>query len=501
MSSVAAHIRYLIKGVRPFHIGFALYLAFSYSYLHDIMPLMGQAGLPSAASAWYLGVFFGVKMLVFSGCIAIACKRPTFSSTSTLSVCAALLIVIGIALSTVTLRLGGFSFGPSESMLMLAIAACLLGGGDALMLMLWGRFCGTLSLRAVYLFVLSSYIVSLLIYALFVELPPLVILVIAIIGVALVPLMLKKSMADRAVEAIEPTRLSLRGALASLWRPVFITATFAFMSNLTLFVSGQQSVDVEAARVTSTVVTLLVVIAMILPAILFPRRVDIGIAYRVALPIAAGGFLLLAFFWNEGGGIANSMVAMGWLISDVISWCIVANVVHQTKLPAFVLYGASEATIGFASLLGVVIGFSFSEFIETGGATIMALALVAVYLLSTVVLFVLKDRSIADYSADQPDDAPAPNKTAGTFQGSAADNVIEDGFERRCRMIAEQAQLTPRESDVLGCLAQGRSTQYIAEKFTLSENTVKSHVRNVYQKLGVHSKQDVIDMINRDPKA
>ena len=40
----------------------------------------------------------------------------------------------------------------------------------------------------------------------------------------------------------------------------------------------------------------------------------------------------------------------------------------------------------------------------------------------------------------------------------------------------------------------------MAEKFTVSENTVKSHVKNVYQKLGVHSKQDVIDIINEKPK-
>lgn len=495
MGSIAGHIRDSIKGTKPFHIGFALYLAFSFSYLHDVMPLMGEAHLSGFAPASYLGVFFAVKVLVFAGCAVLVYRNPRFTATSTLSICAALLLVIGIVLSTIILRMSGFSFGPSESTLLLAIAACLLGVGDALMLLLWGRFCGTLSLRAAYLFVLSSYIVSLLFYALFVELPPLAILVIAIVGIAVVPIMLKKSMDARTVETADADRPSLRKALGSLWRPVFITATFAFMSNLTLFVSGQQSVNVDEARLTSTIVTLLVVIAMILPAILFPRRVNIAIAYRIALPIAAGGFLLLAFFWNSGGGVANSMVAMGWLISDVISWCIIANVVHQTKLPAFVLYGASEAAIALASLLGVAIGYTFSGFIETGGVAIMALALVAVYLLSTVVLFVLKDRSIADYSAGTAgDDA----KTGKALEPTMPNG--DDRFERRCRNLAEQAQLTPRESDILACLAQGRSTQYMAEKFTLSENTVKSHVRNVYQKLGVHSKQDVIDIINEDPK-
>lgn len=496
MGSAVARIRDLIGGVRPFHIGFALYLAFSFSYLHDVMPLMGQAGLTGSSPAWYLGIFFAIKIIVFSICAIAAYKKPALSATGTLSACAALLIVIGIALSTIILRVSEFSFGPAESTLMLGIAACLLGVGDALMLVLWGRFCGTLSLRAVYLFVLSSYIVSLLFYALFVELPPLIILVIAVVGTAVIPTMLKRSMQTRAIEAIEPSRAALRGALSSLWRPVFITATFAFMSNLTLFVSGQQSVNVDEARWTSTVVTLLVVVAMILPALLFPKRIDIGAAYRIALPIAAGGFLLLAFFWNSGGGVANSMVAMGWLISDVISWCIIANVVHQTKLPALILYGASEAVIGFASLLGVAIGFTFSGFIETGGVAIMALALVAVYLLSTIVLFVLKDRSIADYSADREDG----DASEGGFRKNGPTYIVEDRVERRCREISKQAQLTPRESDILGCLAQGRSTQYMAEKFTVSENTVKSHVKNVYQKLGVHSKQDVIDIINEDPR-
>ncbi|WP_139651088.1 helix-turn-helix transcriptional regulator [Raoultibacter phocaeensis] len=499
MGSTSAPIRNLAKAVRPYHIGFALYFAFSFLYLHDIMPQTGKAGLPGIAPACYLAVFFAARIVVFNLCALAAYRRPSLSATSTLSLCAALLLVIGLALSTIILRVGGFEFGASESTLMLAVAACLLGAGDALMLLVWGRFCGTLSLRSVYVFVLLSYLASLVVYALFVELPPLAILAIAAVGIAAIPFLLKKSMAGRAIETAEPTNATLRNAVSLLWRPVFITATFAFVSNLTLFVSGQQSVDVEAAQWTSTAVTLLVVIAMLLPALLFPKRVDIGSAYRIALPIAAGGFLLLAFIWNTGGGVANSMVAMGWLITDVITWCIIANVVYTTKLPALILFGACEAATSLASLLGVGIGYTFAGFIETGSIAIMALALVAVYLLSTVVLFVLKDRSIAGYTAERSGETDALPKMedATTTQRAAADDL----FEQRCRALAEQAQLTPRESDMLRCLAQGRSTQYMAERFTLSENTVKSHVRNVYQKLGVHSKQDVIDIVHKDPKA
>ena len=43
-------------------------------------------------------------------------------------------------------------------------------------------------------------------------------------------------------------------------------------------------------------------------------------------------------------------------------------------------------------------------------------------------------------------------------------------------------------------IAQGRSKAYIAEALFLSENTVRTHAKNVYAKLGVHSKQELIDL-------
>ena len=55
--------------------------------------------------------------------------------------------------------------------------------------------------------------------------------------------------------------------------------------------------------------------------------------------------------------------------------------------------------------------------------------------------------------------------------------------------------MTNREAEVLMLLAEGRSSSYIAGVLVLSDNTVRSYVKNIYQKLGVHSKQDVIDFV------
>ncbi|WP_302012160.1 helix-turn-helix transcriptional regulator [uncultured Adlercreutzia sp.] len=64
-----------------------------------------------------------------------------------------------------------------------------------------------------------------------------------------------------------------------------------------------------------------------------------------------------------------------------------------------------------------------------------------------------------------------------------------------CALIAAERNLSPREAEVLALLAEGRSRTFIMEKLVISDATVKSHTNHVYQKLGVHSKQDLITLV------
>ena len=59
----------------------------------------------------------------------------------------------------------------------------------------------------------------------------------------------------------------------------------------------------------------------------------------------------------------------------------------------------------------------------------------------------------------------------------------------------EEFDLSERETEVALLIAQGRSKAYIADALCLSENTVRTHAKNVYAKLDVHSKQELIDLL------
>lgn len=53
-------------------------------------------------------------------------------------------------------------------------------------------------------------------------------------------------------------------------------------------------------------------------------------------------------------------------------------------------------------------------------------------------------------------------------------------------------KLTPREVEVLGMLAAGRTTPDIAERLHISQLTARSHIQNILEKLEVHSKAEAV---------
>ena len=41
----------------------------------------------------------------------------------------------------------------------------------------------------------------------------------------------------------------------------------------------------------------------------------------------------------------------------------------------------------------------------------------------------------------------------------------------------------------------GRSAKYVSEELVISFNTARSHIRHIYEKLDVHSKQELISLV------
>lgn len=71
----------------------------------------------------------------------------------------------------------------------------------------------------------------------------------------------------------------------------------------------------------------------------------------------------------------------------------------------------------------------------------------------------------------------------------------QDALAASCRRLSLEFHLSPRESEVMELAARGYSAPVIAGSLLISENTVKVHMRHIYEKLGLHSKQELIKRV------
>jgi DNA-binding NarL/FixJ family response regulator len=77
------------------------------------------------------------------------------------------------------------------------------------------------------------------------------------------------------------------------------------------------------------------------------------------------------------------------------------------------------------------------------------------------------------------------------MSGSVARRVIE-AFRTPVPAPRETEALTLREQEILGFLAQGLVAKDVAMKVNLSYQTVRVHLRNIYEKLHVHSRAEAV---------
>jgi DNA-binding NarL/FixJ family response regulator len=95
-------------------------------------------------------------------------------------------------------------------------------------------------------------------------------------------------------------------------------------------------------------------------------------------------------------------------------------------------------------------------------------------------------------------------------RGAAALSLpVLEIFQRKAResrdfglALSTRRSLTTRQAEILDLVGRGHSDQEIAELLTLSVRTVQRHVQDVFQKLGVHSREDALRaVLNESPPA
>lgn len=192
-----------------------------------------------------------------------------------------------------------------------------------------------------------------------------------------------------------------------------------------------------------------------------------GGLFRWAGALAGTGALLLLdqVGWVDAGLFI--LRAASFFVS-YLALIHMVNLYQRSPYQSSVTCAVLLASLGLGDILGRVLGMWAGAWTQGAQACLIGLVVVLLFLLA---LFVPRFKRA---------------RTSG------------DDLSFACARVAAARGLSAREEQILGYLARGRSRPYIRDELSLSINTINTYTRKLYQKLDVHSQQEVIDLVERN---
>lgn len=202
---------------------------------------------------------------------------------------------------------------------------------------------------------------------------------------------------------------------------------------------------------------------------------------KLFLPLAAATVFPLAVFGSTGKLIFLALIFLVFMLSFVTNLSAISECVRIFELSSIRVFSYGRAGNIFGVLLGYVVGiFAFnSPPVET---IYVFAGVIFVFIIAST--FFIEDHY--PVSSEVGDDAVFSNQDPRNRKGS---------WMKRCRIVADRYNLSPRQTEVLILLAKGRNTGFIQEQLVISSHTAKAHIYNTYRKIGIHSRQELLTLI------
>lgn len=380
-------------------------------------------------------------------------------------------------LVSTTCVVGGASF--AEWGAVLSLAGAIIGGaGIAITLILWSELYSCLNPLRVALYYSASIVASaLIVYTMKGFLFPWFATYLFILPIATIA---SAGAAFRSIPQAERSHIS-QAQIAFPWKLVLWMAIFSLAYGLV-----QEQLTTSAFGPHSSPGALFVGLFVFMGIALRKRKFDFSAIYRVALPLMVGAFLIIPIVGNFNNMVTAFFVSGAYTACSILVMIIMSNMCYRYGIAAMWLFGI-ERTVRMAFngagrtahdvLLNAPSGFDMPYVLP---AIVIILAVV-----STMVL--LSESGLANTWGMNVSDTE-PHRMEQFVRSDVIKNHSHD--------LALQFGLTLREEEILSALAERKHNPEIAKELFISEQTVKTHVRNLYRKLDIHSRDELFSLFD-----
>lgn len=266
------------------------------------------------------------------------------------------------------------------------------------------------------------------------------------------------------------------------WKLLGIMTIGSFiMGTSSLFLNNAEYMG-SIHRILATGAFGVVVLGM---AYLHREKLDARALALVALGLALFSLLIIPFATGDLGTIVSFTEKFAFVFFTFFVLMVVVGIVNRYDVPSLRLFAVTRFCTEGPLLLGLLFCRLMQQLDLLDNSVVrIALALAGLVLVLVCVLIWKSERFVnADWGAQgvgivSKQHVPGPHEI----------------FMARCDALAERYNLTKREIELLALTLEGKTRTQIEQELYLSGNTVKTHLRHAYGKLGVHSKAEVAEI-------
>lgn len=171
---------------------------------------------------------------------------------------------------------------------------------------------------------------------------------------------------------------------------------------------------------------------------------------------------------------------VGYTCLELVLWAVLFELLLETNVAFNTLYGIVRGLVSLATL--VATGFSLFVMASMPAEIVHMVLLFFLLAMILVSSLLFGSRNVASlWGLERPAMAPEAVNS-----------------EQIAQALSKRYGLTARETEVMGLLMKGRNEPFIAEALFISPSTTHSHVSHIYTKIGVHSRQELLSVIDKE---
>ncbi len=257
-------------------------------------------------------------------------------------------------------------------------------------------------------------------------------------------------------------------------KPVAVVAVYSFAFGL------QESTAYASWGPHSSPGMAVCALAVALLIVLLPRGAAFESIYGTWLPLLSAAFLVLPALGFMDDGLTGFCANFGYAASEIFVMTMMGSLSFHYGVSAVWLFGIERGVRAMAMVAGRLID-SAAVSVGVSVAPLVVLAVLA------ATFMVATERHVSSPWGVQVRDDQESEEARQAARRTA--------LVHRCIELGSQQGLSQREEEVLLLLAEGKSAGDIARELLVANGTVKAHVGHIYQKLDVHSREELFELM------